>query len=204
MSKPLIQIFSKYPEANKVKTRLIPELGAVGALDVYKKLLFGTFKTADRLSYNFSSELWLNKLQLDFIPRQYINTFRYVFEQKGFNLGEKMLYAIKSGLSRSSKIILIGCDCLMITPEYYVKLVDDLDQFDNVIIPATDGGYVLFATTRIKAEWFENISWGTSSVMQQTLDIMIRDKTNKLKVYPSLRDLDNYQDYIWYKKKKLI
>ena len=204
MSKPLIQIFSKYPKANKVKTRLIPELGAVGALDVYKNLLFGTFKTVDRLSYNFSCELWLDKIQLDFIPRQYIKTFSYIYEQKGFNLGEKMLYAITSGLSRSSKVILIGCDCLMITPEYYVKLANDLDEFDTVIIPATDGGYVLFATTRIKAEWFQNISWGTSSVMQQTLDIMNQDKSNKLKVYPPLRDLDNYQDYIWYKNNKLI
>lgn len=56
---PLIQIFAKPPVASKVKTRLIPDIGAPRATAVYRYCLNFTLDLIQ--SSNLDYELWLSE-----------------------------------------------------------------------------------------------------------------------------------------------
>ncbi len=65
---------------------------------------------------------------------------------------------------------------------------------DVVFVPAEDGGYVLIAMQQAHKFLFENISWGSADVMQQT-----RNKLNENNVsfeeLASCWDIDRLEDY---------
>ena len=108
MSKEALLIFTKNPEAGKVKTRLAATIGDAEALRVYKQLLMHTvsetnFMSADK--YVFYADY------LD--PDDIWNDKRYYKElQHGNDLGERMMNAFASTFRKGyDKIIIIGTDC---------------------------------------------------------------------------------------------
>ncbi len=202
MSTRLIQIFTKNPIPGKVKTRLIPKLGAKGACDVYKQILAKTIANANL--DNIKTEIWLDHINPE-KPDDIIknNNSLQLYEQKGNNLGEKMHYAIKNGLSRADEIVLVGSDCPAITKKHYVKLFGLLKNHDLAIIPAVDGGYVALAARKIDKNIFSGITWSSKSVYQDTLDrIKMLGFTHKS--LEPLRDLDIFEDYKWHIAQKNI
>ncbi len=174
MNKKLIDtvliIFSKYPEIGRVKTRLIPALGAQGAFELYVKMLhlllwrFARAKVHHTMLYLQSRE----KQSPNTWPGLPVPRTIVVKEQCGSDLGSRMYHAIAENLSRYQKVIIIGADCPFITRQTINQASAALNHHDMVFAPASDGGYVLVGAAKAQASVFENIPWSSQMVMSVT------------------------------------
>lgn len=167
--KAVLQVFAKAPIPGQVKTRLISALGVNRATHLYMRLVHQTLITAIRSSFEHV-ELWCSPAPThDFFSRCAATYGISLRTQKGLDLGARMAHALRDGLSSHDCAVLIGCDCPALTSA-------DLDQsarllsegYDAALGPAQDGGYVLIGLTKFSPFLFNDIPWGTDSVLGLT------------------------------------
>ena len=89
-------------------------------------------------------------------------------QQVGESLGDRMRHSIQTMLATRDKVVIIGSDCITHCKASIAAAYRGLDHAEIVLQPATDGGYVLVGQSSDCPEMFENISWGTSEVLEQT------------------------------------
>jgi hypothetical protein len=65
---------------------------------------------------------------------------------------------------------------------------------DVVIVPAEDGGYVLIAMRQAHEFLFQEISWGSAEVMQQTRNKLIEENVS-FEELATCWDIDRLEDY---------
>ena len=196
----LIQLFAKPPVRGKVKTRLIPELGESAATDIYRYCLDYTLRLVRHSGIDY--QLWLSEESQDPIFRDQPYNL-----QQGTDLGSRMLSAIKSRLkqnaNKNSGVILIGSDCLDMTPAHLQQAIDALRNHDMVFLPTFDGGYALIGCRRIDAELFANVKWGGSMVLQKTLE-NAKSLDYRVSLLETVRDIDRLQDVNHYAELKSL
>lgn len=161
-----LAVFSKSPAPGTVKTRLIPDLGVEHATAVHRVLLEHVLGVCAGLE-QVNPELWLTGLMDASLIAQH-QQFE-LHQQRGSNLGERMLFAVEDGFERGDQVLLTGSDCAEISAAYIQQAFESLDSADLVIGPALDGGYVLIGQRAVHPELYTNIHWGTRRVLQQTL-----------------------------------
>jgi len=187
---PVIQLFAKPPVAGRVKTRLIPDLGQSLATDIYRYCLDYALRLVRQTTIDY--QIWLSEDSNDplFAGEPY-------YLQQGADLGSRMLSAIQSHLQRETTeacaVILIGSDCLDLTPDHLQQAIDSLTRHDMVLLPTFDGGYALIGCRRIDARLFANVKWGENQVLQQTLE-NAQSLNYRVSVLESVRDIDTLQD----------
>lgn len=163
-------IFAKAPVAGKVKTRLHPQYSPEQAAIIHQQLLEFTVSSLCRLTDV--------DVQLHCSPDQTHNFFQYLRaqykitlkQQSDGNLGEKMSNAMFNALLDYQSVILIGADIPAIDANYVSTAFENLKSNPTVIAPAEDGGYVLVGLTKPQPTMFDHIEWGSSKVLQQTID----------------------------------
>ncbi len=158
----LVQIFARAPQPGRVKTRLIPALGAAGAARLHAQLLRRTLATV--ASAGLPAELWVTPDGCHPLFREAGLPCRL---QQGADLGARMQHALSAGLARAARVVLIGCDCPVLDGEYLAAAFAALETHDAVLGPAEDGGYVLIGLRR-PAAVFDGIEWGGERVLAQT------------------------------------
>jgi rSAM/selenodomain-associated transferase 1 len=88
------------------------------------------------------------------------------------DLGARMLRAVKDlfEAGKCDAAILVGSDIPWLGPDH-LRVAGDLlrGDIDVVLGPAADGGYYLIGMRQVHAPLFENIEWGTGSVLNDTL-----------------------------------
>jgi uncharacterized protein len=192
-------IFTRYPEAGKTKTRLIPALGDLGAAKLQKQMTEYTVfqvkelqKTADiSCEVRFAGgnlQLMQDWLGLDLV---------YQPQGEG-DLGDRMRRSLDEAFQCGiEQVIIIGTDCPGVNSQLLTKAFEQLRTFDLVLGPAIDGGYYLIGLRQLMPNLFVNIDWGTPQVFQQTVNIA--EKLNLLQIYlPALSDVDYPEDLpIW-------
>ena len=97
--------------------------------------------------------------------------------QRGTDLGERMRHAIAELIDGDgdNAAILVGTDAPLVTTEHFAEAVAVLRTRGGVVIgPADDGGYYLIGMTRVFADLFTGIEWGTDSVLRDTMRIAER------------------------------
>lgn len=157
-------IFARAPTPGQVKTRLIPALGAAGAAELHRRLLIHTVQTlsAARLT---AVELWATP---DASHPCFVSLARdndlSLHIQRGADLGERLATAAESGLTRGDAVILIGTDCPQLSADYLGQAIARLAEYDAVLGPAADGGYVMLALKRPAPRVFAEIPWGGDQV----------------------------------------
>lgn len=189
-NKNLLLIFTRNPELGKAKTRLAKTVGDETALEIYKFLLDRTQEIsakvkADKAVYYSvkirENDIWDNKI---FQKHQ----------QKGEDLGIRMLNAFKNGFDAGyKKVMIIGSDLYDLTPKIIDNAFVKLNTNDVVIGPAKDGGYYLLGMNILQENIFKNKDWGTSSVRKDTLQDL-QDK--KVLLLEELNDIDVFEDII--------
>jgi uncharacterized protein len=88
------------------------------------------------------------------------------------DLGARMLAAIRHLVEgrQYEAAILIGSDIPWLDVECLREAVDTLQTVGGIVLgPADDGGYYLIGVTQAHAGLFEEIAWGTESVLTDTL-----------------------------------
>lgn len=171
-SNAVLMQFAKWPEEGRVKTRLMPALGAGGALRAHVTL---TLAVLDNLcATGYPVQFWWDRA-LDRVPEEadviVHNLERTGLEQKiqsGNTLGERMLAAMTSALEQHSRALVIGSDCPSVDPQYVRQALDRLETSDVVLGPSDDGGYVLIGASRVVPGMLDDIEWGSEQVLAQT------------------------------------
>ena len=160
----LVQIFAKPPVKGKVKTRLIPDIGAEKATEVYRHCLSNTLELVTNSSFDY--EIWLGEASDDAIFNQ-----QQCRLQQGEDLGARMLYALSQGLisDPGNSVMLIGSDCLDLTQQHLTQTGELLKRHDLVLLPCFDGGFALIGCRKIDQALFESVKWSSENVLTQTL-----------------------------------
>ena len=191
-----IIVFAKAPQPGLAKTRLIPALGAQGAAALAKQMLAYTLEQAIKaqlggvelcMSPGSTDPLWANIA----IPNGTACS-----AQGDGDLGQRMARAVeRTCVSQAENIILVGTDCPALTAAQLTEAAQRLANHDVVILPASDGGYVLIGLQAPCPEIFANMPWSTSVVTELTFERLMK---LGLRVWqgPTLHDIDEPADLV--------
>jgi len=182
-----VGIFAKPPHPGLVKTRLIPDIGADKAANVYRYCLEYTLEVVRESGLEF--HLFLSDICNDelFEDEEYS-------VQKGPDLGTRMFNATQDILTTSiDGAIIIGSDCLDISSRHLLQAAQALADHELVLLPALDGGYALIGCTDIEPGLFHNINWSSDQVLKQTLK-NAEKLDYRVSLLETVRDIDTLQD----------
>ena len=181
-------IFTRNPELGKVKTRLAKSIGDQKALTVYKDLLQHTMEQTQFLNCDkyvfYDSEIVNNDI---WNP----NFYHKKSQSKG-DLGKRMQAAFELlFLQGYKKCVIIGSDLFDLETAIINQAFDVLETQETVLGPAEDGGYYLLGLKKMQLALFQNKDWGTSTVLQSTLNDL---DSKQLFLLKTLNDIDTLED----------
>lgn len=196
--RPRLVVFAKAPQPGLAKTRLIPALGADGAAQLARHMLAHTLNHALDpslqtrvgpvevcMSPNADDPAWYGIAVAAAVQRS---------AQGEGDLGQRMARAVQRTTAvPGSGVLLIGTDCPALTPALLSEAAAMLAQYDVVMLPATDGGYVLLGLKAPCPELFDGMPWSTAEVAALSLQRCAR---LGLSVWqgPTLPDIDEPAD----------
>lgn len=190
-----LQVFAKAPLPGQVKTRLQPALPPQQCAQLHQSLLLQTLQTASKAQQT-KLQLWCHPDTRHPFFAEMRDRFQLeLHSQQGRDLGERMCNAVNQGLHSDDVVILIGSDCPFFTRDYLNKAFHLLNSdLDFVFGPAEDGGFVLLGTNKPIAEkFFQGISWGKNTTLQETLQRVEQNEMQYVALQP-LRDIDRPED----------
>ena len=205
-TKQCLIIFARYPELGKVKTRLIPALGAEISTLIYKQMTEHTLEQARTLRFlrSISIEVWFAGGSDSQMKDWLGDDLDYQSQSTG-DLGDRLSYAVQMAISKGSdSVVIIGTDCPDLDTETLDLGFRALQQGDLVLGPANDGGYYLIGLKRFIPELFSGIPWSTSEVLQET--VKNSEKLGlKISYLPYLTDVDTAKDLaVWEKYSQIL
>lgn len=205
MDENYLIVFTRYPEVGTTKTRIIPVIGAKKAASLQQKMTEHTIDTVKLLSNQFPVKIMVFYTggDLNLMKNWLGNQYNYVNQGSG-DLGERLKIAFQRVFEQTTgKVLIIGTDCPDITSTILKQGFDALKDHDLVLGPATDGGYYLIGIKSLIPELFQGISWGTETVLAETVKIGIQLGLNTA-FLPELADIDRPEDLpVWQKYCKL-
>ena len=201
-------LFAKFWQPGTVKTRLAKSIGDQAACKVYRcfvdHLLDRHQLTGDTRCVVFSPP----EKQSEF--RSAIADSWDISPQSSGDLGVRMRTYFETQLKQLAresnsdtagaiaKVVIIGADCPLLDSAIVSTAFDLLDQAPVAIAPSRDGGYCLIAMNDQLGEvpdLFTDVNWGTSTVLEQTLEHLKRQKIDYRLLEP-LNDVDEIADLV--------
>jgi rSAM/selenodomain-associated transferase 1 len=173
LQQQIIILFTRYPQAGKVKTRLMERLGPQGAADLHEEMTRQVIRNIEPVLQEDSIQLQVyycggSEQQM----QTWLGHDRSFFLQQGENLGARMADAFgRAWRQGAGRVLLIGSDCPDIDAVVIRDGLERLRSHDVVLGPAVDGGYYLIglrASVGQPACLFDGVDWGTGQVLQQT------------------------------------
>src|ERR1700690_982862 len=166
-------LFARFPEPGRVKTRLIPALGAEGAAALHRRLVLRTLRTALVASRAAEAELEVrftggneNAMHL------WLGDEVVCRAQCDGDLGRRMADAFEDSFREGARAaVVIGSDCPELTADLLGSAFDKLSQSSVVFGPARDGGYYLVGLTQPVPQLFRDIHWSTGTVLTESIFI---------------------------------
>jgi rSAM/selenodomain-associated transferase 1 len=190
----VLLIFSREPRPSRVKTRLIPYVGADEAARLYETMLLETISLCRSLP-SFATRIlttpdsrksWFKSRVPDVEVRP----------QEGDSLGPRLTSAFAGAFDEGhERVVAIGTDCPGLGPSHLLETLERLPQVDVLLGPALDGGYYLVGASRFEPRLFEGIDWSTPVVLEQTL-ARSRELALRFDMMPPLRDIDTLDDLL--------
>jgi rSAM/selenodomain-associated transferase 1 len=182
-------IFVKNPKLGTVKTRIAKDAGDEKALEIYKRLLKHTREQCNLIDCRrylfYGSEIIDDEWSTD----QYIKK-----EQRGADLGERMMEAFIEVLTVHKKAIIIGSDCIYLDAPIIRQAIEALDNHDKVIGPTYDGGYYLLGMKDLQLDLFLNVPWSSGKEYGITKE-RILNVGSSLSELEKLNDIDYLKDW---------
>ncbi|MFZ4109460.1 MAG: TIGR04282 family arsenosugar biosynthesis glycosyltransferase [Polymorphobacter sp.] len=176
-----MSLFTRWPEAGKAKTRLIPALGAQGAADLHKRLTERTVATVR------AAGLALEIRSTGADPAQFRD---WLGVASVVDQGEGDLGARLARTAETLPVLLLGADVPGLLPHHLTAAAAALATMPAVVGPAADGGYWLLGLSAPMPQLFTGVEWGTDAVLAATLARLPPD-TPRLE---TLSDLDTPED----------
>ncbi len=201
MSRETLILFTRYPRAGRTKTRLIPKLGAEGAAQVQREMTEHVLARVWPLTRQRSVNLEVrfeDGSQAEM--RRWLGSgIRFVPQGNG-DLGVRMHRAMKQAFdSGAERVIIIGADCPELDLGALTNAFNLLRDHPLVFGPARDGGYYVVGLRQSLSCLFENITWGTPSVLAASV-ALARASGFEPCLLPELADVDEPPDLpVWEK-----
>jgi rSAM/selenodomain-associated transferase 1 len=195
-----IGIMCKAPRPGHTKTRLAAEIGAAAAA---------------RLSACFLRDL---ASQIECVPERLGRTGYGVYAPAGseaelsglFPPSFKLLLQVDAEfgnvLHGATAALLAGHDCVVLVngdsptlpPALLIAAIEALRQDGDrmVLGPASDGGYYMIGLKHPHRRLFEDVSWGTSVVAEQTLERAREIRLDSI-ILPEWYDVDDGETLNW-------
>ncbi len=189
----VLALFAKQPQLGTVKTRLAAQSSGDWAARVAAAFLADTL---DRLASIDAHRL------LVFTPPDAESFFeevakgRFTLAAQGEgDLGERMAALLTHQLAAGAKtVVIVGTDSPTLPLAFIEQAFRELERVDVVLGPATDGGYYLIGCAGAVPPLFEGIAWGSSHVLQQTMN-RLDDRSWRLTLLPPWYDVDTLDDW---------
>jgi uncharacterized protein len=185
-----IVIFAKQPVPGRVKTRLIPALGAAGAARLAHQML--EYTVGEALATGLAVDL---RGDPDAAQWHEARTNMVLTAQGGGDLGERLARAVRRTLGEGENILLVGADCPELDRHRLVASAEALASHDAVIHPARDGGYALLGLKRFDPSLFVEMPWSTGAVAAETI-ARIEALGWSLNARETLQDVDEPEDLL--------
>jgi len=191
----VLLFFVRYPEAGRVKTRLIPALGAAGAAALYERMAGEVAgRVADLQRPGLRRMAVVEPPERVAAVGAWLGEGFTVVPQVAGDLGARLTAAFDEAFAAGARrVVAIGSDCLDLTPGLIHEAFDALDRVDAVVGPAVDGGYYLIGLGRAIPAAFAAIPWSSSETLTATLD-RLQGAGASVHLLPRLRDLDTPGD----------
>lgn len=191
-------IFAKAPQPGRVKTRLIPAIGAEGSAYLARQMLDHTLKCA--AAAQASGHVAEVELCMDPPPHDSawqgipIPDAVHRTDQGAGDLGERMARAVlRVTQTGYQNAVLIGTDCPSLTANRLAEAVAHLEQHQAVMLPAHDGGYVLLGLQAHCPEIFTSMAWSSPAVAAETTQRLAAQRVTLWQGAP-LHDIDEPAD----------
>lgn len=196
--RPGIFIVMKYPEAGKVKMRLAQSLGEEAATSLYRAFIQDTLTTVQSLDVPYHIAVYPPESQKQFA--QWLGGANQFFPQLGMDLGERLQNGFTTMFKKEyQQVIALASDSPDLPVEILQKAVSSLQTHKVTIGPAFDGGYYLigFSHDFFIPEVFEDISWSTETVFQETMSRIetIKDQVHVLPVWEDIDTKRNLREF---------
>ena len=194
--KPCIVVFAKAPQPGQVKTRLIPALGAEGAAALARRMLIHTLGEARQAGLG-GVELCVSPAPVSpvwqaVIPAALADGVQWQDQGEG-DLGARLSRAAARLSAEAQAMLFIGSDCPALCADILRQAAAALDTHDALLIPSTDGGYVLLGLRRGDESLFNDIAWSTAQVAETTRARLLALGWRWAEL-PALRDVDEPAD----------
>ncbi|MGD9947004.1 MAG: TIGR04282 family arsenosugar biosynthesis glycosyltransferase [Desulfobulbus sp.] len=194
-----IAIMVRVPVAGKVKTRLIPALGAEGACCFYQAMVEDILRQAK--ATGMPIHLFFTGGTKAQLPLSWQPFAANISLQQGEDLGARMSHVVATCFQESAQVVLIGSDIPDMRTEILVSADRALAAHEVVLTPAMDGGYCLLGLKRgvDVAKIFRDMPWSTHRVLAITRQ-RLSDLGHRVSFLPALRDIDTPEDLLAYQK----
>ncbi|PSN17099.1 hypothetical protein C7271_19495 [filamentous cyanobacterium CCP5] len=192
-------LMTRFPEAGRTKTRLIPALGDEGAAQIQRQMTEYLVARFQRLRHScqLGLEVHFAGGSLDQMVH-WLGDRVCLIPQCSGHLGQRLHHAFEQGfIAGHRRILMVGSDCPGIGEAHISRALTQLDSHDVVLGPAEDGGYYLVGLKAPQPRLFESISWGQSCVLEETMAIATRHDLS-VSLLDSLPDVDRPEDLpVW-------
>ncbi len=166
-------IFTRYPKPGKTKTRMIPILGPEGAASLQGEMTEFTLKQGQKVQHTRGLSLEVHFAGGNWKSMEnWLGSDLVYHQQSEGDLGERMDSAFTLSFHEGmTKVVIIGIDCPGVNSSILAQAFDSLSEYDLVLGPAKDGGYYLIGLKCSVPELFRGVTWGTSAVLAQTIQM---------------------------------
>jgi rSAM/selenodomain-associated transferase 1 len=186
-------LFAKWPQRGVVKTRLAAATSAPWAADVAQAFL---------------KDVLLRLTQVDarrvlvYSPKDadkyFAGLVRGDFEllpQVHGDLGERLFAFFSHMLGEGAeRVVVVGTDSPTLPVALVEAALDQLQNADVVLGPATDGGYYLIGCAQRVPPVFHGIAWSSTSVLAETVS-RLQQASLRLALLPPWYDVDTLDDW---------
>ncbi len=194
--KQALLIFQKNADLGKVKTRLAATMGQEKALEVYKKLVGHCYQQLASLRHVDIFIFFTERIEE--VPKDISHLNVNQMLQTAGDLGQRMLSAFEEVQNCGyHQMAIIGTDCPEISVEIIESTFSALSKNDVVFGPALDGGYYLLGLKKVNPLLFNQMTWSTSTVLQDSLERCQKAKL-RTQLLPELRDVDTEADWLYF------
>jgi rSAM/selenodomain-associated transferase 1 len=188
---PRVVLFAKAPRPGLVKTRIAADLDAEAAAAIYRVLVQRTLSTLR----DFPGELRFTPpdARAEFQP--WLPQGWTLVDQGGGDLGARLQRAVEQALQNGSQaVLLLGADCPALEVSDLTDALRALENHDVVLGPAIDGGYWLLGVRGSHPCLFEEMPWGTPSILRLSLE-RAHEAGLRTRLLRELRDIDTLADW---------
>jgi rSAM/selenodomain-associated transferase 1 len=191
-----LAVAAKAPQPGRVKTRLLPFLAAEDATELYRCFLKDTIALMETVP--------ATDVVISYTPEGAERFFDGIISgrhrllpQRGGDLGERLCFALEDLLAEGYDSAAIMDSDSPTLPHAYLEQTFDLlaAPGDRVVLgPATDGGYYLIGLNRPHRRLFQDISWSSGRVLDESIE-RAREIGLEVALLPEWYDVDQAADF---------